>query len=122
MPDRPTRLTFTDFLARIDSGTFTDDLEDELQNVVGAVQESGKTGKLKLEVKVKLASEGNAKQLLVEPKIKTKEPRPTRPASIFYADDDAQLHRSDPDQKEMELKDPPSEDSGPLRKVEGAAS
>ena len=120
MPDKPnTQLNFTEFIDRIDKGTLSNELEEELQNVVAAVQESGKTGKLKLEIKVKPAAQNDSKQLFIEPKIKTNEPRPSRAPSIFYADEESRLHRSDPDQIEMDMRPTPEEKSVPLRKVEG---
>ena len=118
MPEPKTQVTFSDLIDRIDAGGFADDIEEGLRDVVGAVQESGKTGKLKLEIKIKPASEGNDKQLFIVPKVDTTEPKPTRPPSILYADEDARLHGSDPDQMEMELRRPPEEERAPLRKVE----
>ena len=113
-----TEVDFLDLIQRIDNGGFEAEVEEELQEEVAAVQESGKTGKLTVELKIKPASEGNEKQLFFEPKIKRKNPKPTRPPSILFADEDARLHGSDPDQMEMPLKPTPEEERGPLRKVE----
>ena len=108
---------FLQTLEEIDRGNLPDECATELAKVVEAVRESGKKGYLQIRLNVKPAARNETKQMEVSAEIKTKEPRPDRPSSIFYADGENNLLRNDPDQTAMEFREVPGENK-PLRKVD----
>lgn len=107
---------FTETLRQIQRGTLLTELEDELAAVVNAVSESGKAGKLTLEITVKPASKGDTRQLLVDAAVKTKTPKPDAGSTIFFATEGGDLLREDPRQFKMDLREVPKEPK-PLREA-----
>jgi len=95
---------FTETLRQLDRGTLIEDLETELAEVVAAVRETGKAGKLKLTLTIKPANSGNVETLLVNTAVDTTKPTPERGVTLFYATDENELLREDPKQFKLELK------------------
>ena len=84
---------------------------------------TGKEGKVVVTMKLRPASSGDAGTLVFEPSLKTVLPEVKPAGSIFYADDDFNLVRDNPNQASLNLKvveSAPAKD-GPLKKVEPAA-
>ena len=90
---------FTDFLRDIRSGFVVTQASEALVEVVAAVRETGKTGKLVLTITLK--PEADSRQTNVLCDVKTTIPRRSIVPSIFFASDEGELLRSDPDQKDM---------------------
>lgn len=92
----PDRQPFAAFLANYQRGQLNSQLGDDLADLVAAVHEHGKKGELTLKVTVKPAGANAGDQLLVACETTVKPPKPTPPEQIFWADDDGQLLRNDP--------------------------
>ena len=97
---------FTDVLGELGAGQTLDTLTDDLAEVVGAVKATGKNGELTLKLTVK---PNGAYGVSLADKITTKIPKEDRGETLFFTDDDGGLHRRDPRQEEL-----------PLRQVHGA--
>jgi hypothetical protein len=100
---------FTSTLSEMRKGELLEELESELTDVVRAVRESGKSGKLTLTIVVKPASKGDVSQLFVDADVKASKPKADRASTLFFADETNQLSRRDPKQFEMELRTVASE-------------
>ena len=100
-------------------GKMLGDLTDAMRQVVLAVEEHGKPGKLVLTFTVEPAS-GEAGALKVTDEITTKLPQTKKPSSLFYMTDDGRLVREDPNQGEMQLT--VSETQEPDRKTQAAGN
>jgi hypothetical protein len=109
--------TFLNVLENHRQGDFVSDISAALKQCTAAVQLTGKGGCVTLKMNLKPATVGNA--IVFEPMVKTTIPE-TKPAgSIFYADDDFNLVRDDPQQKKLDLREvQPSKGSESLREVE----
>lgn len=96
---------FMDFLREHRSGATHEDLSDRLQELVAAVSEENKGGKLVLTITVKPMGKGDG--LEVGADIKLAPPLPVPGTSIFFASVDNNLVRQDPRQQAMELREAP---------------
>lgn len=94
----------TDVLRDIRKGRAVDQATRLLAEVVRAVDETGKGGEVTLKLKIKPEKGGgSAKTITCE--VKAKKPEADIPDAIFYSDPDGDLHRTDPAQQEMDLRD-----------------
>src|SRR6185312_14852761 len=75
------------------------DLAEAMREVTEAVTLTGKAGSFSLKVKVRPASKGGA--LVVEDEVKTTLPKTEAEGSIFFADEQSNLLREDPNQKTL---------------------
>lgn len=114
MTDKPTTATptedepqirpFSEVLIQQARGRTHDDLSLGLHNLIAAVQETGKGGKLQLTIDVKpLKSDTNTLQVVAT--VASKVPQVEQPASIFFVDDAGNLTRNDPRQMTLPLRD-----------------
>jgi len=92
-----------DFLREHRSGITHDTLSDALQELVAAVVQEGKAGKLVLTIGVKPMGKGDG--LEVSADIACKPPKETPGVSIFYPSPENNLVRQDPRQQTMELRE-----------------
>lgn len=90
---------FIDVLMRQGNGATNQELSDELREIVQRVRATGKTGTLTLQLKVELVKSTNS--IVILDKISAKKPEYDRPSSLFFADDDGNLLREDPNQLSM---------------------
>lgn len=95
--DAPRVRPFAASLQEMDRGRTHADLSEALHNLTGAVVELGKAGELVLRIKVSPLG-ADTTQLKVTAAIALKLPQPEPKASIFWADDDGNLSRNDPQQ------------------------
>ncbi len=95
---------FLDFLREHRNGVSHDELSDALQELVAAVVEEGKAGRLTLTISVKPADTGGG-ALLVADDIKIVPPKRTKSGSIFFASPENNLIRQDPKQTTLPLRD-----------------
>lgn len=91
------RRTFTDVITDIGAGDLERKLSDELQDIVNAVLETGKVGKLQLTISVN--SEG--KMIRVLATSKTTIPKEPVESTSFFADAKGGLHRENPRQPKL---------------------
>lgn len=94
---------FSTFLIEQRNGALAAELGEALHELVEAVTETSKAGSLTLTIKIK--PEGAV--LFVSDDVKVKAPAAERTASIFYADEHANLSRKDPRQPELPLAEVP---------------
>lgn len=97
--------SFDKTLREIRSGLLLDECSQSLENLVAAVLDTGKKGKLTIKMTVKPASKGEAVCVMIEDELTVVLPTIDKPSTIFYADDNHVLQRSDPRQKELELRE-----------------
>lgn len=92
---------FSDVLAEISGGRIAADLTEQLAELTKAVGETGKGGFLNLKVKV----EPNGDTAVTyEADIACKVPRPSYGKTMFFTDAEGGVHRRDPRQIEMQLR------------------
>jgi len=92
---------FTDILGELAAGETLETLTSDLAQMVTSFKASGKSGKLTLELTVK---PNGAHGVEITDKITTKEPRDDRGSTLFFNDKDGGLHRRDPRQQDLPLR------------------
>lgn len=95
---------FFDVFRELRRGGAIDEATDELQRVVAAVEETGKAGKLVIEISVTPASKGQG-AVKVADKITAKLPALPAGETIMFVTKDNNLVANDPRQTTLELKD-----------------
>lgn len=90
---------FLAFLAGINKGRTVADLGAKLQELVAAIENTGKGGTLTLKITVKPANKSDA--LTVADEVTVKAPALAKPDSIFFPDANHNLVRNDPKQSEL---------------------
>lgn len=91
---------FTDVLRDIRKGKVVDAASEELAELVRAVLDTEKKGKLTLELTVAPQGKGD-NAVCVSVKLKTAKPQASLPDALFFADLDGDLLRDDPTQQRM---------------------
>lgn len=96
-PEARTR-PFADVLRELDKGRVHSELSDGLQELIAAVQDVRKGGTIQLTLKVDAAKADGMVE--VSATVAKKTPRRAR-TSVFFVDDEHNLHRNDPRQLVM---------------------
>lgn len=107
--DAPQVKPFAQFVQEQRDGAAHGELSEMLQDLVAAVVEHNKAGKLTLTITVQPGEAYGT--YLVRDDVKSSPPKPDKTASLFYADDRGNLSRRNPMQPEL-----------PLRPVAGGAN
>ena len=94
---------FNDFLREHQNGSTHSDLSEKLQELVAAVSEEGKVGKLTITISIKPLGKKDGLEVSVE--AKTSPPKPTAGVTIFFASPENNLVRQDPRQTALELRE-----------------
>lgn len=94
---------FLGLLAEHRTGITHDLLSDALAELVAAVTQEGKAGKLVLTIGVKPMGKGDG--LVVSASIECKPPKETPGEAIFFATPEGSLVRQDPRQQALELRE-----------------
>lgn len=84
-------------------GQVVTDLSAAIRKVTDAVQRTGKSGSVVMKIKVATAQNA-AGTLVISDEIDARAPKETPRGSIFYADDNNNLVRNDPNQADLPLK------------------
>lgn len=92
----------TDTLRHIGGGVFIDVASDKMAELVAAVDSSGKSGKLTLEVKVKKTTRGGA--MHITGKVKLTKPAEEPMEAMLFATPEGNLVAEDPHQQKLDLK------------------
>ena len=92
----------TDILREIRKGRPVEEATLALNDVVRAVDETGKPGSVTIVLTVKPAKHGGPEKTLVA-EVKAKKPIAEIAPAVFFSDGDGDLFRVDPRQEEMEL-------------------
>lgn len=90
----------TDVLRDIRKGRVVDDATHKLARVVESVMETKKAGTLTIELTVK-PQKNDDEQVVIVSKVKAKTPEMDLPDAIFFVDDEFDLVRDDPKQREL---------------------
>ena len=97
-------------------GEVLNDAADAIREVTEAVQLVGKPGWVNIRLNIKPASGGDS-ALVVTDDVTTKVPKADKAGSIFYAGENGDLLREDPNQKTLELREVEAPASKPLREA-----
>lgn len=95
--------SFFDTARDIRRGQMLEDCADELHKVVKAVEETGKAGKLVIELTIKPASKGQG-AVICSDKVRAKLPELPTGETILFVTTENNLVANDPRQKEIDLK------------------
>lgn len=90
----------TDILREVRKGAAVEEATNALNDVVKAVDETGKKGAVTIVVNVVPAPHGGPEKMIVVD-IKSKKPISSIAPAVFFSDAMGDLHRSDPTQEEM---------------------
>ncbi|WP_310962107.1 hypothetical protein [Nocardioides terrisoli] len=93
---------FADWLREQSHGKTHDEMGDALYDLVSRVRDTGKKGTVSLTISVSLLDKDPEGPLLIADEIKLRLPEHDRKPSIFYADKDGNLTRTDPGQLSFE--------------------
>lgn len=99
--DGPRIRPFADFLVANDKGRTHAQLSEALHDLVAAVRDTGKAGTVTLQIKVAPLGK-DVDQLKVTANVGLKRPAEEPRPSIFFADADGNLSRTDPNQPQIE--------------------
>jgi hypothetical protein len=86
----------------IGGGRFIDEASDKLADLIRAVNETGRTGKVELVISVKKATRGGA--MHVTGKVKLTRPAEEPMEAMLFADEDGRLLTEDPNQAKLDLR------------------
>lgn len=99
----------TDILRDIRKGRVIEEATTTMNDVVRAVDETGKEGSVTITIKIKPSKHGGPEKTILA-EVKAKKPIAEIPPAVFFSDNDGDLHRIDPNQEEMELREAGSSD------------
>lgn len=103
--EEPVVRPFAEFLVQQANGRTHTELSEALHQVVAAVKETGKAGKVQLTVDVKPMSKSDDRALIVTATCAIKTPRVDAPTSVFFIDAEGNLSRTDPRQMTLPLRE-----------------
>jgi hypothetical protein len=103
----PINNAFANNLASLREGQTLNELSEALVKLTQRVRQTGKSGAMVFTLKVIPASKGAGNALMFTGKVATKLPEFETESTIFFVDDDYSLHREDPRQKKLDLKEVP---------------
>ncbi|MBL8469671.1 hypothetical protein [Methyloversatilis discipulorum] len=106
----------TDTLRALRNGHFIDEASEDLARIVNAVSETGKSGKLTIEITVKKAGQGRNSALSVQATSAVKLPKQPIDDTLMFPTPDGNLLTEDPRQQKLDLKvaSVPSASDAPL--------
>lgn len=115
---------FAEFLVKQRAGSLNVEAAERLAEVVAAVAETGKDGSMTLTIKV---SRNKAGALEVTDKVVAKIPDFGRVPTLWWADDDGNLVRRDPNQPELfdgpkAVDDPANGDTPKAKRAQGGTT
>ena len=103
---------FAGWLGEQRNGVLLGELSDALNEVVSAVQEVNKEGKLTLTLTIKPAGEG---MVAVQDKVALALPVPDKRPSMWFVDNDHNLSKQNPNQMTLPLREVPRDEPTELR-------
>lgn len=93
---------FTDLVGEIENGQFLGDLTEAVHNIVAAVMDTRKPGRLTIKLAMTPTGRGTVD---LKADFDAVEPEHDRPSTTFFVDDGFSLVRKDPRQIEMPLRE-----------------
>jgi len=103
--------SFTEVIGNYRQGALDEQLAENLREIVAAVIDTGKVGKLTINLKVSPNGDGSVE---LDADVKAAVPRVTVGKALFYAEADGTLSRKDPRQPDLPLREVRSE-ATPIR-------
>lgn len=103
---------FSDVLREIENGQLLNELTEATYNMIAAVMDTRKPGKLKVEIKFTPTGKGTVN---VDADFDSKEPEHDRPSTTFFVGKDFSLVRSDPNQPRLPLREVDTPDNEPVK-------
>lgn len=103
---------FTDVIGELENGDVLADLTRQLYELVHAVQDTRKPGAIKLSISVTPTGRGSVE---LDVKIDGKVPEHDRPSTTFFVSRDGALHRDDPNQPRLPLREVEQPRTAPVR-------
>lgn len=97
MPQRD-ELNFLEFLQSFRRGELLREANDQLEDLIRAVKDTGGKGDITIKLPFKINDAG---QLECVPRVDSKRPRRALGTGIYFATENGQLTRRDPDQADM---------------------
>lgn len=85
-------------------GILNQEMSDSVREVVEAVRQTGKAGRILLELAIEPAGKGAGNAIVIKHQVTARKPKLDRDASIFFADDHHNLFRDNPLQKTLDLR------------------
>lgn len=110
--------SFFDTVRDLRRGEFLNDCADKLQEVVAGVEDTGKAGKLLIEITIKPASKGQG-AVMVADKITVKLPQLPAGETIMFVTPENNLMANDPRQADLPLKSVPAPVAAEFKNVNG---
>lgn len=104
-PDQKQVKPFAAVLQELAKGRVHEEASQALADLTAAVVETGKKGTLTLVITVGAFSKANVDTLAVTGQVTAKPPLSPAPASVFFPDSAGNLHRHDPNQPTLPLRD-----------------
>ncbi|MEF8794005.1 hypothetical protein [Thiohalorhabdus sp.] len=86
-------------------GALMDELGDEYRDLIAAVRETGKKGKLTLELEVKPGGGEDNEVIHVKDNVKMTVPEHDRKPSVYFSTQNNELTRQHPEQQELPVQD-----------------
>lgn len=108
----------TDTLRHLRGGVLVDEASEALAELVGAVMETGKPGKLTIELSLTKAGRGSG-ALVIRDKIVVKRPAEEAFETILYATPENNLVTQDPHQAMLELRQVDEPAARPTKVING---
>lgn len=108
----------TDPLRLLQRGNFIAEAGDALAELVSAVSQQGRSGKMTIVISIKPAGKKN-NALIITPKYTVQAPQEAPDETLLFPTPEGNLETSDPDQVEMDLRviNAPSAAETPLKQV-----
>jgi hypothetical protein len=112
---------FSQTLAFLSRGSLDGELAEALAEVVKRVRETGKSGELTLKLKVSMLNARDEDAVKVTPAVMTKLPKLAPFETVMFSTYDGSLLRNDPSQRQLDLREVPKPERGPVQQVGAAA-
>lgn len=93
---------FSNVLGQIRNGALVDELTESLTEAVIAMRKTGKKSSLILKMDLVPVTKGDTSSLYIDADVTVKLPKPEQRASVFFTNEENELLRNDPRQKEFE--------------------
>lgn len=93
---------FAATLQEIDKGRVATDAGQQLHDLIEACLDTGKSGELVVKIRVKVL-DADDRRMTVTGEVTSKVPRPDPRPAVFFADDDGNLTRTDPQQHQFDI-------------------
>tara|TARA_R110002167_G_scaffold188319_1_gene389857 strand:+ start:31643 stop:32008 length:366 start_codon:yes stop_codon:yes gene_type:complete len=94
---------FNATVAQLRNGTTQAEASEMLAELVQACRDTNKIGELTLKIKVR--PDGASGQYFLEDQVTINAPKPERGKTLFFGSPEGNLSRTDPNQKELNLRD-----------------